>query len=270
MKINGEKVLLQLTVSLLKDEAGDVLGTVLVFDDLTVLVNAQRAAAWREVARRIAHEIKNPLTPIRLSAQRLEKKFGSEIKDPAFSSCTDTIIKQVDELKNLVNEFSNFARLPQAKPAPGSLNDVISEALVLYQTGHKDVFFEYRPDPQLPTFEFDPEQIKRVVGNLLENSVAAVESVPHPSVAITTHYDNVLRIAQIVMIDNGVGVPERDRARVFEPYFSTKKNGTGLGLAIVKRIVEDHNGFVRMHPNSPQGTKMVIELPVVQTQSAEA
>lgn len=267
---SGDRTLMQLNISLLKDEMGEELGTVLVFDDLTMLVNAQRAAAWREVARRIAHEIKNPLTPIRLSAQRLEKKFGADIKDPAFSICTETIIKQVDELKNLVNEFSNFARLPQAKPTLGSLNDVISEALVLYQTGHKDIFFEYRPDPQLPGFEFDPEQIKRVVGNLLENSVAALESVQNPSVAITTHYDNVLRIAQIVMTDNGVGVPDTDRSRVFEPYFSTKKNGTGLGLAIVKRIVEDHNGFVRMHPNSPQGTKMIIELPVVLTQSAEA
>ncbi len=268
MKTAGERVLYQLTVSLLKDEAGQSLGTVFVFDDLTMLVNAQRAAAWREVARRIAHEIKNPLTPIRLSAQRLEKKFGADIKDPAFSQCTETIIKQVDELKNLVNEFSNFARLPQAKPSLGSLNDTISESLILYRTGHKDINFEFSPDPQLPSFEFDPEQIKRVAGNLLENSVAAVEAVLNPTVAITTHYDNVLRIAQIILADNGVGVPDRDRSRVFEPYFSTKKNGTGLGLAIVKRIVEDHNGFVRMHPNSPQGTKVVIELPVVQTQSA--
>jgi len=269
MKAPGDRNLFQLTVSLLRDEAGNDLGTVFVFDDLTMLVNAQRAAAWREVARRIAHEIKNPLTPIRLSAQRLEKKFGTEIKDPAFSTCTETIIKQVDELKNLVNEFSNFARLPQAKLALGSLNQTISEALVLYQTGHKDINFEYTPDPQLPNFEFDFEQIKRVIGNLLENSVAALEGMTNPTVAITTHYDNVLKIAQIVMSDNGIGVPERDRSRVFEPYFSTKKSGTGLGLAIVKRIVEDHNGFVRMHPNTPQGTKMVIELPVVQSQTIE-
>jgi two-component system nitrogen regulation sensor histidine kinase NtrY len=265
LKVGQSVLLTQFTVSLLKDEKGEELGIVFVFDDLTVMVNAQRAAAWREVARRIAHEIKNPLTPIRLSAQRLEKKFGSTIQDPAFSSCTETIIKQVDELKNLVNEFSNFARLPQAKPIFGSLNGVISEALVLFQTGHKDIQFQFQADETLPDFAFDPEQIKRVLNNLLDNSVAALELVPNGTIELSTQYDKVLKIAKIEVVDNGPGILETNRNRIFEPYFSTKKQGTGLGLAIVKRIVEDHNGFIRMHAHAPSGTKMTIELPVVKT-----
>jgi two-component system, NtrC family, nitrogen regulation sensor histidine kinase NtrY len=272
LSVRGEPMLTQMTLSVLRDEKRNDLGVVLVFDDLTMLVNAQRAAAWREVARRIAHEIKNPLTPIRLSAQRLEKKFGADIQDPAFSTCISTIIKQVDELKNLVNEFSHFARLPQAKPVLSSLNRVIEEALVLYQTGHKDIRFVFHGDPSLPDFEFDPEQIKRVLSNLLDNSVAAVvatngqDGADQPSIAITTHYDNVLNIVRAEVSDSGIGIPEADRGRIFEPYFSTKEEGTGLGLAIVKRIIEDHSGFVRAYANEPRGTKIVIELPVVKSQ----
>ncbi|HEX4922610.1 MAG TPA: ATP-binding protein [Bdellovibrionales bacterium] len=269
LSVRGEPMVMQMTLSVLRDEKRNELGVVLVFDDLTMLVNAQRAAAWREVARRIAHEIKNPLTPIKLSAQRLEKKFGTDIQDPAFSTCISTIIKQVDELKNLVNEFSNFARLPQAKPVINSLNRVIEEALVLYQTGHKDIQFVFNPDPSLPEFEFDPEQIKRVLSNLLDNSVAALSGTPGsqpPSIAITTHYDNVLNIVRTEVGDNGIGIPEADRGRIFEPYFSTKEEGTGLGLAIVKRIIEDHSGFVRAYANEPRGTKIVFELPVTKSQ----
>ncbi|MEQ1878321.1 MAG: ATP-binding protein, partial [Bdellovibrionia bacterium] len=269
LSVRGEPLLMQMTLSVLRDEKRNDLGVVLVFDDLTMLVNAQRAAAWREVARRIAHEIKNPLTPIQLSAQRLEKKFGADIQDPAFSTCINTIIKQVDELKNLVNEFSQFARLPQAQPVSGSLNAVIEEALVLFQTGHKDVKFVFTADPTLPAFEFDPEQIKRVLSNLLDNSVAAVQAANghnESSIAITTHYDNVLNIVRAEVADNGIGIPEADRGRIFEPYFSTKEEGTGLGLAIVKRIIEDHSGFVRAYANEPRGTKIVIELPVVKSQ----
>ena len=264
--IGARSVPLQMNVSLLLDDRGNDLGSVVVFDDLTPLVAAQRAAAWTEVARRIAHEIKNPLTPIKLSAQRLEKKFGAEIKDPAFSSCINMIIKQTDELKNLVNEFSQFARLPQAQPVSGSLNKTIEEAIFLFQTGHKEIAFSFEGDPSLPNFKFDPEQIKRALINLVDNAIAAVHENDAqkraPRVAIRTHYDNVLKIARIVILDNGVGIPEANRSRIFEPYFSTKENGTGLGLAIVRRIVEDHNGFIRALSNEPQGTKIVVELPV--------
>lgn len=268
--VGETSVPLQVNLSLLLDEKGNELGKVLVFDDLTMLVNAQRAAAWTEVARRIAHEIKNPLTPIKLSAQRLEKKFGSQIKDPAFTSCISMIIRQTDDLKRLVNEFSNFARLPQLRPVLGSLNKVIGEALELFRTAHRDVQFVFDPDPLLPEFKFDSDQIQRMLINLVDNAVAAVHDLQESRggrVAIRTQYDSLLKLVRVSVLDNGVGIPETDRDRVFEPYFSTKENGTGLGLAIVKRIVEDHNGFIRAFANEPRGTKLIIELPVTDTES---
>ncbi len=279
VQIGGESLLLQMTLAVLRDEGRQELGMVLVFDDMTPLVNAQRAAAWREVARRIAHEIKNPLTPIKLSAQRLQKKFAKQITDSAFETCTTTIIKQVDELRDLVNEFSNFARLPQSRPVRGSFNSVVDEALVLYRTGHRDMAFEQSYDPKLPPFEFDPEQIKRVIGNLLQNSISAIDPtegvsgdevvsdnkslLPKGLIQVSTEFDTELGIVKLIVRDNGPGIPAELRERIFEPYFSTKKTGTGLGLAIVKRIVDDHNGFVRAYANEPRGTRIVIELPVV-------
>ena len=264
----GERSIpLQMTLSVLQDEKGSDLGKVLVFDDLTMIINAQRAAAWTEVARRIAHEIKNPLTPIKLSAQRLENKFGSQIQDPAFSSCINMIIRQTDEMKKLVNEFSNFARLPQSRPALGSLNSVIEEALELFKTAHREVGFRFDADQQLPEFKFDADQMKRVLINLVDNAVAAVRDMPDPRVAVRTQYDSLLKLVRVSVLDNGAGIAESDLDRVFEPYFSTKENGTGLGLAIVKRTVEDHNGFIRALANEPRGTKLIIELPVTETEA---
>lgn len=263
LQIQEDSLLMKLTITMLKDETASDLGLVIVFDDLTELVNAQRASAWREVARRIAHEIKNPLTPIKLSAQRLEKKFGAQVQDPAFQQCTEMIIKQVDELKNLVNEFSSFARLPQINPKLGSLNGLIEETLVLYSTGHKETQFNFYPDTNLPQFEFDQEQIKRVVTNLLENAVDALNGAEGPKVEIVTQFDAQLGIVKIRIKDNGCGIESDVRDRIFEPYFSTRENGTGLGLAIVKRIIEDHHGFIRAFSNQPKGTEFVIELPVV-------
>lgn len=263
VNIRGESLILQTTLSPLKDEKGGDLGFVLVFDDLTKLINAQRASAWREVARRIAHEIKNPLTPIKLSAERLQKKFVGKVDDPAFEACTQTIIQQVDELKSLVNEFSSFARMPQASLVPNDLNQIVEESLVLYQQGHKEIQFKKEIDTTVPLFDLDREQVKRVLINLLENAVAAVETNQNRGreVAISTHYDSVLRIVRLSVADNGSGIQSDIRDRIFEPYFSTKDSGTGLGLAIVKRIIDDHHGFIRVFRNSPWGSKFVIELP---------
>jgi two-component system, NtrC family, nitrogen regulation sensor histidine kinase NtrY len=268
IELHGRSIPLQMNLALLQDDRGQELGKVLVFDDLTMLQNAQRAAAWTEVARRIAHEIKNPLTPIKLSAQRLEKKFGSQIQDPAFSSCIGMIIRQTDDLKRLVNEFSNFARMPQTRPVPASLSKVVEEAATLFreahgpQEGRADVQFTVDQDAGLPEFRFDPDQLKRVLINLLDNAVAAVAEVSEPRVSIRTQYDSLLKLVRISVNDNGSGIPIQDRDRVFEPYFSTKESGTGLGLAIVRRIVEDHNGFIRALPNEPHGTRILVELPV--------
>lgn len=262
LNVQGEALPLLMTLSILKDEKGQEMGKILVFDDLTPIANAQRAAAWTEVARRIAHEIKNPLTPIKLSAERLQRKFGASITDPAFSECTTMIVKQVDGLKNLVNEFSNFARLPQARPVVANLNSVVEESLGLYRQAHPNIRFEFNKDEELPDFKFDPDQIKRVLVNLVDNSCSAVAKEPQATVEIVTRYDKDIKTMRLTVADNGEGIPAADRSRIFEPYYSTKEGGTGLGLAIVKRIIEDHNGFIRATANEPKGVKMVIEMPV--------
>jgi two-component system nitrogen regulation sensor histidine kinase NtrY len=262
VNVQGESIPILMTLSLLKNEKGEEIGKILVFDDMTMIVNAQRAAAWTEVARRIAHEIKNPLTPIKLSAERLQRKFSQDISDPAFAECTNMIIKQTEDLKNLVNEFSQFARLPQARPVVGHINKVIEEALSIFRIGNPGVNFEVDMDPLTPEFKFDPDQLKRVLVNLIDNAISAVAQTAQKTVSISTKYDQDLKILRLTVADTGIGIPSHQRSRVFEPYFSTKENGTGLGLAIVKRIVEDHSGFIRALNNEPQGTKMVIELPV--------
>lgn len=260
--IDGESIPLSVHISILKNELQEEIGRIMVFDDMTVIINAQRAAAWSEVARRIAHEIKNPLTPIRLAAERIFRKYGAQISDQAFTDSIQMIISQVDDMRNLVNEFSQFARMPQLKPIETSLNQVLSDASQIYKDNHSDVLFTFILDSSLPNFKFDPAQMKRVFANLVDNAVAAVEKVNSPEVQIETQYQSHLQVVQISISDNGVGIPQRDRARVFEPYYSTKEKGTGLGLPIVKSIIEDHSGLIRALPNAPRGTKMYIELPV--------
>jgi two-component system, NtrC family, nitrogen regulation sensor histidine kinase NtrY len=262
LDVRGTRLSLHLHLTMLRDEGGDFVGTVLVLDDLTQVMKAQRMAAWREVARRIAHEIKNPLTPIQLSAQRLRKRYLSRFDDDekVFDECTDMIIKSVDELKNLVNEFSNFARMPAIQPEQNDLNAIIRETLTLYQEAHRGITFNFNPDNQLPQLIIDRDQIKRVVINLLENAVAAMEE--KGTVDISSHYDPELKMADFRIADNGPGIPPEDRSRLFEPYFSTKKTGTGLGLAIVNSVITDHGGFVRVRNNLPHGACFVVELPV--------
>ncbi len=261
-------MLLLLTVSMLYDEAGQELGKVLVFDDMSVVVSVQRAAAWAEVARRIAHEIKNPLTPISLAAQRLQRKFGDRVTDPAFKECTTMIVDQVDGLKNLVNEFSQFARMPKIQPVLADLNRAVQEAVQLFAQGLHDYKIDFQGADNLPEFSFDVDQIKRAVTNLVDNAAESVKTQPGGHIQVTLQYDPALRIAQISVMDNGSGIPPYLRARLFEPYMTTKNNGTGLGLAIVKRTVEDHNGYVRAFDNKPRGTRFVVELPVVITNTA--
>jgi two-component system nitrogen regulation sensor histidine kinase NtrY len=270
MKLNvrNETLTLLVKVAILRDEENRYLGMVVVLDDLTQLQKAQRAAAWREVARRIAHEIKNPLTPIQLSAQRLRKRYLNQFaQDGAvFDECTQTIITQVEELKNLVNEFSSFARMPAAKPAPNNLNEILHEAMVLYEEGHKNIRFQFHPDDRIPVFNLDKEQIKRVMVNLLENAVAAVGEVPGESrdgqVTVETRLDPFMNLALVEVADNGCGVSPQDKPLVFEPYFSTKPSGTGLGLAIVNTIISDHDGYIRVKDNVPRGTRFIIEIPI--------
>ncbi len=261
VNLRGKSLSLLINLTALKDEEGRPLGVVAVFDDLTKLIKAQRMAAWREVARRIAHEIKNPLTPIQLSAQRLRKRYLEKLQQDGavFDECTRTIVKQVEELKGMVNEFSNFARMPASQPTPNHLNEIIRETLVLFQEAHKEVRFEFIPH-DLPVLNIDRDQMKRVMINLIKNSLAAIER--DGEIKIQTSYEPKLQMVRLEVSDNGCGIPDEDKGRLFEPYFSTKKSGTGLGLTIVNAIVSDHNGYVRVRDNEPKGTTFLIELPV--------
>lgn len=261
VEVNGVSMTVLVNLNALKDVSGSYIGMVAVLDDLTHLLKTQRMSAWKEVARRIAHEIKNPLTPIKLSAQRLRKKYLDRFpeEDTVFDECTMTIIKQVDDLKNLVNEFSNFARMPAANPSPNDLNEIVGEAVSLY-SGQRKVRLEVSVDQRLPVLDIDRDQIKRVLINLIDNAVAAVED--EGVVSVETRFIEDLKLARIEVADTGGGIPAEIRQRLFEPYFSTKKTGTGLGLAIVSNIISDHNGYIRVRENQPRGTRFVIELPV--------
>jgi len=248
-------------ITALRDDKGRYMGMVVVFDDLTEIEKAQRMAAWREVARRIAHEVKNPLTPIKLSAQRLRRKYADQVvKDNSvFMECTQTIIDQVDQIRNLVNEFSSFARLPAATPEPCHLPELVEEAVALYREAQPDIIFEIHSGPDIPQLSLDPQQMKRIMINLIDNAIAAMDG--KGTIGVTLSFDPILKIVRLEVSDTGSGISPEGKIRLFEPYFSTKKTGMGLGLSIVSTIVEDHNGFIRVQDNQPKGTKFIVELP---------
>jgi two-component system, NtrC family, nitrogen regulation sensor histidine kinase NtrY len=268
----GREMAVLLTGTRLADEGNGLRGYVLFLEEVTHLLRVQRMEAWREVARRIAHEIKNPLTPIQLSAQRLRRRFGAQLTDgaPVFDECTRTIIQQVDELKALVNEFATFARMPAGEHTSQELNPLVEEALVLFREGHREVDFAFSPGADVPVLELDREGMKRAVINILDNAVAACSIAPAAAgergcVELRTSYDAKLDVVRLEIADNGPGMSPEVKARLFEPYFSTKPDGTGLGLAIVSAIVADHNGFIRIRDNVPRGSRFVMELPVRRT-----
>ena len=260
VSVNGQPRTFLVYVNALKDEQGKPIGFVMVFDDLTELEKAQRMAAWREVARRIAHEVKNPLTPISLSAQRLKRRYSDRIAEPVFDECTQMIIDHVDLIRNLVNEFSTFARFPTANPKPCQLSPIIEETVSLYREGHPDVDFDIRIAEDIPQMNLDRQQFKQAMINLVDNAVAAVRN--RGKIAIWVAYDPILKLVRLEVADDGTGITDADKIRLFEPNFSTKKSGMGLGLTIVNSIVTDHNGMIRVQDNLPKGAKFVIELPV--------
>lgn len=262
LSVDNKSLTLLISINVLRDDRGSYLGLVAVFEDLSEIERAQRLAAWREVAKRIAHEVKNPLTPIQLSAQRLKKKYGDKVADgdgKVFEECTNLIISQVDELKRLVNEFSSFARLPASKFSPTDLSQVIKDAISLYKETQKNVNIRFTCPDDLPRFKIDREQVKRVMINLLDNGIAAIEDVGEINIDLS--YDQKEEMLRIEIADTGKGIPPDHKLRLFEPYFSTKKQGTGLGLAIVNTIISDHKGLIRVQDNEPRGTKFTIELP---------
>lgn len=260
---DNKDLTLLISLNMLRDDQGRYSGLVAVFDDLSEIEKAQREAAWRQVARRIAHEVKNPLTPIQLSAQRIKKRINHKLGEEdssILSECTDMIIKEAEVLKSLVNEFSSYARMPASKPVPDDLNRVIKEAVTLYQETQNNVRVTYFDSDEVPEFSFDGEQIRRVMINLLDNAITATGD--SGEVIINLSYDKELEVARIEVADNGAGIPGEDKKRLFEPYFSTKSHGTGLGLAIVNSIIQDHNGFIEVRDNKPRGTRFIIELPL--------
>ncbi|MFH1985344.1 MAG: ATP-binding protein [Pseudomonadota bacterium] len=246
--------------STLRDENGNHMGMVTVFDDLTALERAQRMAAWREVARRIAHEVKNPLTPISLSAQRLKRKYSKSINDPVFDECTRMIIDHVELIRNLVNEFSAFARFPAANPAPCDLLPIIEETIALYREGHPMVQFHLSANGDLPRLNVDRRQIKQALINLVDNAISAMRRRGRIDFVVNCDKENAKIFLEVA--DSGPGIDEAVKARLFEPNFSTKTTGMGLGLTIVNSIISDHQGRVRVEDNTPSGARFVIELPI--------
>lgn len=262
VEVKNKLLTLRVTLSVLQGHDQRLLGFVIVFDDLTELIRAQKVATWQEVARRIAHEIKNPLTPIQLSTERLRKKYFQRPSDfdKIFDESTRIVINEVQGLKRLVDEFSEFARLPPPHRTLQMINPILQEVILLYQASQKDVVITSQLDEKMPSLNLDRDQIKRVFLNLFENAFEAMEG--KGGVYIATIYEQAQQKVRIEISDEGVGIAPDDIEKLFLPYFSRKKTGTGLGLAIVNRIVTDHNGQIRVAPRHPKGTTFTIEFPV--------
>src|SRR5688500_4133333 len=270
-----------LAATALRDPSRNGRGVVLVIEDLSELLSAQRAAAWSEVARRMAHEIKNPLTPIQLSAERIAKSYrrvsangnrnGSNGKSEptddlnisaVIDECTETITREVSGLKAMVDEFSRFARLPEARLEPADLNEIVRHAVALYEGRLDGVQIDVKLDPTVATAMLDGEQLRRVFVNLIDNALGALSGMEgERRITIVTTNDTARSLLVAEVIDTGHGIRSGDFKRLFQPYFSTRGTGTGLGLAIVQRIVLEHRGRIRAEANHPRGARFVIELP---------
>ncbi len=261
LKMDKRTIHVSMELFQLKNQKGDPLGRLLVVDNLTEIDRSTRANAWREVARRIAHEIKNPLTPIQLSTQRIRRQYLENIKDPdMLDSCTSTIIREVNGLKKMVNEFSKFARLPEIIPSPNSVNDILKDVCDLFKQGLPGrIQLNFIPDPSIPKTLLDAEQMKRVFTNLIDNAISAINE--QGRIDLISSYYKELKIVTVDVVDSGSGIPAEMMYRIFDPYVTTKKDGTGLGLAIVQQIISDHGGFIRLKNMEDQGTKFTIELP---------
>ena len=267
----GRELHLAAAATPLQGEDGSFAGAVMVLDDVTPLIRTQRVAAWRDVARRLAHEIKNPLTPIQLCAERMRRQFTGA--PPAardlVEECTTTIVGEVESLKALVDEFAQFARMPAPKAVPADLNAVLTETLALYAGLFREIQIHKDFASALPAVRLDVEQVRRVVINLVDNAVEAMggsgaTARPNgdpPAIIVATRHDPANGVVRITVSDNGPGIPPADRDKLFMPYYSTKRRGSGLGLAIVRRIIAEHGGNIDVEDNVPAGTIFTVELP---------
>jgi len=268
LDVGKRRVSVALTVSSVRTRQGTV-GLLLVLEDLTELLRAQKAAAWQEVAQRIAHEIKNPLTPIQLSTDRIRRLIDragpnalSQDLVNAVAESASLVGREIETLKTLVDEFSTLARFPASRPVLTSLNPIIETALDVFDGRLDGITLRRELAPDLPAVQADPDQMKRAVVNLVDNAAEAVEHSALKDIWVRTALDPEREVVELVVADSGPGIPIADRERLFLPFFSTKRRGTGLGLAIVGRIVSEHGGSIRVEENRPAGTKFVIEFPV--------
>ncbi|NTF41928.1 PAS domain-containing sensor histidine kinase [Rhizobium sp. AC27/96] len=246
-----------LSVQVTREESRDANESyVITLDDITDLVIAQRSTAWADVARRIAHEIKNPLTPIQLSAERIRRRFGKNIADvdrPVFDQCTDTIIRQVGDIGRMVDEFSSFARMPKPTMEPSDLRDILRDSVFLREMGNNHVKFQRDLGDERLEGMFDARMLGQAFGNLIKNAVESIEGVPseeareQPKVLVRASLDQDRDRFTVDVIDNGRGLPVENRHSILEPYMTMREKGTGLGLAIVKKIIEDHGGQIELH-----------------------
>jgi len=267
--LGGRRAFTSLTVSSVRARHGKI-GSVLVLEDLSELVQAQKAAAWQEVAQRVAHEIKNPLTPIQLSTERITRlieRAGALPPDllRVVSESAALVGREVASLKSLVDEFSALARFPASKPLPSSLNEIVENALRIFEGRLRGIEIHRDLSPDLPLALVDPEQLKRAVANLIDNAAEALEHALQKEIWVRTTLDPEHDVVEITVADSGPGIAPEDKEKLFLPYFSTKHRGTGLGLAIVSRIVSEQKGIIRVEENQPTGTRFIIELPVERT-----
>jgi len=260
IQVGERRILLRIFITSLQ-YAENFMGTLVVFDDLTEMARAQKTLAWQEVARRIAHEIKNPLTPIKLSTEHMIKKWLNRDEDfgKVFDRSTRTIIKEVESLKRLVDEFSRFGKMPEIKKAPVLLLPIIESAVNLYKD-YKGLKINVSAKGDAVPVELDEEQFKRVLINIVDNAIQAMQN--QGRIDIMVQYDVLSNRVYVDIADNGPGIREEDREKLFLPYFSTRRDGTGLGLAIAGRVVTEHRGYIRVMDNRPSGTIFRIELPI--------
>ncbi len=263
------------TAGVIRNPDKSLLGTLLLFDDITDLARAQAMSAWREVAQRIAHEIKNPLTPIQLSAQRLKKLIGDVPGRTDMIESAETIVENVETITRLANEFSKFARMPTAEFKSVNLDNAISDIVSKFAGTTPDIVFQFIADTKLPEIMLDSLLMRGVLVNLIDNAVSAMhteerpEGADRPKIVVRTSYNRKERLVELEVADNGPGIPSSDKFRIFEPYFTTKPKGTGLGLAIVNTIIADHNGQIRVFDNYPRGARFLIKLPAGQRHSTQ-
>ncbi|MBA4374250.1 MAG: hypothetical protein C0402_15475 [Thermodesulfovibrio sp.] len=258
--VGERRILLRIFMAALGD-VESFLGTLVVFDDMTELVRVQRALAWEEVARRIAHEIKNPLTPIKLSTEHMIKKWNNQDSDfdKVFERSTKTIIKEVESLRRLVDEFSRFGKMPVIRKAPTRISGIIEGVINLYGD-YKGIAIHTLLPADEPLVDLDAEQFKRVIINIVDNAIQAMQT--KGNIAISVNHDRAANRVFVEIADDGPGIRDEDREKLFLPYFSTKRDGTGLGLAIASKIITEHRGYIRIRDNEPQGTIFSVELPV--------